>query len=325
MIRSRSLSRSRAFTLLEMLIALAIVSLFVTVAVPVIGAKVLQEKVAHTRTELDTLAAAITDFFEDTATLPSTIDQLEINSPTIPGWQGPYLSKGSNAGSEASNDYRFDSWHSRYAALANGPSTFRIRSAGPDRTQDTSDDILKIVDVSGIRRQWTRDELDVINAAIDEWNAKNTTPLPLDVEASIETLVGQGYLPGPESQFLRDGWNTMYQTAAGGLNQLVAFDSTWGVGAGNGFTTICHCPPGNPENCSTLVLPNNAVPGHLAHGDTIGACDDEGEGEEEEDEDHDRGHHGDDDDHGHGDDDGHDRGHGDDDGHDGHHHGDDDD
>jgi hypothetical protein len=36
--------------------------------------------------------------------------------------------------------------------------------------------------------------------------------------------------------------------------------------------TICHIPPGNPENAHTIAVNNNAVPSHLAHGDTLGAC-----------------------------------------------------
>lgn len=37
--------------------------------------------------------------------------------------------------------------------------------------------------------------------------------------------------------------------------------------------TICHCPPGNPDNCNTLTVGAPAVDAHLAHGDTLGSCD----------------------------------------------------
>ena len=35
---------------------------------------------------------------------------------------------------------------------------------------------------------------------------------------------------------------------------------------------ICHVPPGNPSNAHTISVSQSAVPAHLAHGDTLGAC-----------------------------------------------------
>jgi hypothetical protein len=46
---------------------------------------------------------------------------------------------------------------------------------------------------------------------------------------------------------------------------------------------VCHVPPGNPENPVTIEVAEPAVPAHLAHGDTEGACAaDETSGEEPE-------------------------------------------
>ena len=38
-------------------------------------------------------------------------------------------------------------------------------------------------------------------------------------------------------------------------------------------TTVCHIPPGNPDNAHTICVGNAAVPAHLAHGDFVGTCD----------------------------------------------------
>jgi len=41
---------------------------------------------------------------------------------------------------------------------------------------------------------------------------------------------------------------------------------------GDGRVTICHIPPGNPDNARTITVRVNAIPAHLAHGDHCGPC-----------------------------------------------------
>ncbi len=36
--------------------------------------------------------------------------------------------------------------------------------------------------------------------------------------------------------------------------------------------TICHVPPGNPDNFHTISVGEKAVAAHLAHGDFLGSC-----------------------------------------------------
>src|SRR5262245_4048274 len=43
-------------------------------------------------------------------------------------------------------------------------------------------------------------------------------------------------------------------------------------GAGTTQVTICHIPPGNPANAHTITVGAPAVPAHLRHGDSLGAC-----------------------------------------------------
>ena len=45
---------------------------------------------------------------------------------------------------------------------------------------------------------------------------------------------------------------------------------------GDGRVTICHIPPGNPENAHTITVGVGAVPAHLAHGDHCGPCEEDG-------------------------------------------------
>jgi hypothetical protein len=46
--------------------------------------------------------------------------------------------------------------------------------------------------------------------------------------------------------------------------------------AASNTVTICHMPPGNPANGQSITISVNALPAHLAHGDTIGPCGDGG-------------------------------------------------
>jgi hypothetical protein len=54
---------------------------------------------------------------------------------------------------------------------------------------------------------------------------------------------------------------------------------------GQAKVLVCHVPPGNPENPVTIEVADPALPAHLAHGDTEGACEGDTEPEEEEPED----------------------------------------
>jgi hypothetical protein len=45
--------------------------------------------------------------------------------------------------------------------------------------------------------------------------------------------------------------------------------------ANNEKITICHIPPGNPENSFEITVSVNALRAHLAHGDSVGGCDDQ--------------------------------------------------
>ena len=45
-----------------------------------------------------------------------------------------------------------------------------------------------------------------------------------------------------------------------------------GPGQDQNQVTLCHIPPGNPDNPQTITVGAAAVPAHLAHGDTLGPC-----------------------------------------------------
>ncbi|MDH3201192.1 MAG: PQQ-binding-like beta-propeller repeat protein [Myxococcales bacterium] len=57
--------------------------------------------------------------------------------------------------------------------------------------------------------------------------------------------------------------------AAAGCGELYP---PWGGGGGHHEVLICHVPPGNPDNAHEIWVGESAVPAHLDHGDTLGAC-----------------------------------------------------
>ncbi len=66
----------------------------------------------------------------------------------------------------------------------------------------------------------------------------------------------------------------------GNINQAVVY----GGGCGSEQVTICHIPPGNPENAQTLTVSINAWNGHMNNngghhdGCHLGACEESGGG-----------------------------------------------
>jgi hypothetical protein len=44
------------------------------------------------------------------------------------------------------------------------------------------------------------------------------------------------------------------------------------LGAGRNKVTICHIPPGNPDNAHEITVGEPAVAAHLAHGDDLDEC-----------------------------------------------------
>ncbi len=51
--------------------------------------------------------------------------------------------------------------------------------------------------------------------------------------------------------------------------------------------TICHVPPDSADGAHTITIPENAVPSHLAHGDSLGPCPDDDDDDSDDDDDDD--------------------------------------
>jgi hypothetical protein len=54
---------------------------------------------------------------------------------------------------------------------------------------------------------------------------------------------------------------------------LASLSAVASATVGNDKVSICHIPPGNPDNTHVITVSVHAVAAHLAHGDNLGSCD----------------------------------------------------
>jgi len=115
------------FTLLEMLVVLAILGLLAALVVPRLGGKVQDAQVETTKVEISNLSAAVEEFAINVGRYPTEAEGLEalIERPAgIPEskWKRPYLQK---------RVMPRDGWNNEYV-YESGEGTYLIRSLGAD-------------------------------------------------------------------------------------------------------------------------------------------------------------------------------------------------
>jgi general secretion pathway protein G len=93
------------FTLIEILIVVAIIGLIATLIAPNLIGRFERSKEEITKAQIEMLSSAVQSFMLDLGRFPNTLDEL-INS-TDPKWRGPYLSKRSLPKDPWGRDYQF--------------------------------------------------------------------------------------------------------------------------------------------------------------------------------------------------------------------------
>ncbi len=216
----------RAFTLIEIVIAVAILAILAGAAVPMASKFFNSRARADTRAELDEIAAAALEYFRDTGRLPTSVQVLG-SDPTASGWAGPYLSVSTTEPWSGTSDVEVDAWAGAYVFQAQGASLLELRSPAEGGKLGDENDIVFSVDVTPIRREETLAQLDTLNRAIGLYNAQYLPDDPLSTKYStlLSRLVSTGFLPAAVA-YQVDGWGNAFVSDPAGKSPVVAVSST---------------------------------------------------------------------------------------------------
>jgi general secretion pathway protein G len=115
--KNRSITRRAAFTLVEVLLVIALIGFIATLAIRNIAKSSAKGKTGIAKAMISNLKNSCQEFEIDTGKFPSGLNDL-ITNPGATGWDGPYLDK-----------LPKDPWNNDYTYALSGES-FEIRSGG---------------------------------------------------------------------------------------------------------------------------------------------------------------------------------------------------
>lgn len=217
------------FSLVEIVVVMTIMAIMVGVAVPVASKAIDREARKQTEAEMRGMHEAVRQYFLDTGNLPANALALMQNDGRA-GWSGPYITGGIQQAGAGATDFDEDGWGVAYNLTILG-DTWTLRSAGPDRTMNSTDDVILGVDITAERRDITSERLEVINLAIrlynEDWLSPPSPATPDPLSASWSTaftqLVTRGYLPN-STEYQTDAWGSNF-TPVGGASPVVSVTS----------------------------------------------------------------------------------------------------
>ena len=117
------------FTLIEVLLVVAILGILATVVVVNFAGKADNARIKATRASIAAICTAIDMYEVDTGKFPSSMDNL-VQASGEPNWNGPYLKGG----------VPVDQWGTAFN-YSQQSGSYKVSSAGPDRQSGSGDDI----------------------------------------------------------------------------------------------------------------------------------------------------------------------------------------
>jgi general secretion pathway protein G len=117
----------RAFTLIEMLVVILIISILAALIIPRLISRTSDAKIAAAKSDIATLSSLLQQYRVDNDKYPTTeegLQALRVQPESATNWKGPYLTK----------DLPTDPWGNPYVYQSPGPSgqDFEIISYGSD-------------------------------------------------------------------------------------------------------------------------------------------------------------------------------------------------
>jgi general secretion pathway protein G len=122
--RNSEKSRSNGFTLMEVMIAIAIIMLLAAVAMPLVLKSLGKGQKAAVKMQIQAFESGVTNFQIDTGKLPKSLDNLMCDDG-YKNWDGPYLGKKEIPKDPWGNDYV-------YELDSDSPVGYKITSYGSD-------------------------------------------------------------------------------------------------------------------------------------------------------------------------------------------------
>ena len=201
----------KGFTLLEVLVVLAVVSVFAAIIGSVIGTSIISAEIEGTD-----------EFPTDTGNAVNDLQSL-VADPSVTGWDGPYISSGFE-----SDDFAKDAWNRSVTYdYTSGAFACTITSSGPDGVANNSDDIVVTVDANSgyrLKANRVRDELEIVKDAAQSYAGDNGGAYP----SSIGVLFTGNYLS--DESYRNDTWGTNYQVSG---NQFISYGPDGSSGGGD--------------------------------------------------------------------------------------------
>lgn len=251
----------RGFTLLEVIVVIAVISILASIAVPYAAQILNQTREGGARKEMEELYGAIlgnpsvptSGFVGDMGRLPTNLAQLNVQGGQPAGingllgvkigWFGPYINTGFDAGG-----YLNDPWGTPYAY--GNPGAGQIRSAGKDRTMGTADDIVYPPNPASIGGSL------LVNLSV--WHTDNT----------VSQYILNPSIPGMTATVTFNYSNGGVQAGAvAGTPAVPPYTFGIPVGFHAGFhavTAVCTIPPNPPVSGQAVVyVPGNGQQAQL--------------------------------------------------------------